>query len=38
MLRLFATWVLRWAAHTWSRFGHSWYICAVARPKQKNPI
>jgi len=22
MLRLFETWVLRYAAHTWNRFGH----------------
>jgi len=26
MLRLFATWVLRFAAHTWSRFGHTWNV------------
>jgi len=26
MLRLFVIWVLRYAAHTLSRFGHSWYI------------
>ena len=25
MLRLFVTWVLRYAAHTGSRFGHPWY-------------
>jgi len=26
MLRLFVTWLLRYVAHTWSRFGHPWYI------------
>jgi len=26
MLRLFVIWVFQYAAHTWSRFGHSWYI------------
>jgi len=25
MLRRFVTWVLRYAAHAWSRFGHPWY-------------
>jgi len=26
MLRLFVTLVLRFAAHTWSRFGHPWNV------------
>jgi len=26
MLQLFITWVLRYAAHSSSRFGHRWYV------------
>jgi len=29
MLRLFVTRVLRYAPHTWTRFGHPWYIWYV---------
>jgi len=30
ILRLFVTWVLRYAAHTWSRFGHTSKTCNTA--------